>query len=167
MGLWNGMVLFNVINPDMRHPFQAEFESPGSGTSVEKLKELLTQQRKPCFSGKYKHTQATDWLYLEGVYHECTEWEQQRRPVASGVELEEWDKESLCDNVPLGVSQASSVEAFDHDLAQKITVDGSKIQQHMAPANEGTNACAFLCAQIAHNLHMLEKEKWMHPAITR
>lgn len=73
--------------------------------------------------------------------------------------LEEWDKESLCDNVTLGVSQASSAEAFDHDLAQKITVDGSKIQQHMAPANDGTNACAFLCAHIAHDLHMSEEKK--------
>ena len=156
-----GMVLFNVLNPDMRHPFQVEFESPGSGTPVEKLKELLTQQRKPCFSGKYKHLQATDWLYLEGVYHECTAWEQQRRPTASEVVfyLEKWDKESLCDNVPLGVSQASSVEAFGHDLALKITVDGSKIQQHMAPANDGTSACAFLCAQIAHDLHMSEERK--------
>ena len=73
--------------------------------------------------------------------------------------LEEWDKESLCDSVPLRVSQSSSVEEFDHDLAQKITVDGSKIQQHMAPANDGTNACAFLCAQIAHDLHMSEERK--------
>ena len=63
------MVLFNVINTDLRHPFQTEFESPGSGTPLEKLKQLLTQQKKPCFSEKYKHLQATDWLYLEGV---CT-----------------------------------------------------------------------------------------------
>ena len=95
------------------------------------------------------------------MYHSCTAWEQQRRPTASEVvsKLEEYDKESLCDNVPLGVSQASSVEAFDHDLAQIITVDGSKIQQHMALANDGTNACAFLCAQIAHDLHMSEERK--------
>ena len=34
------MVLFNLINPDLRHPFQTEFESPGSGTPLENLKQL-------------------------------------------------------------------------------------------------------------------------------
>lgn len=29
----------------------------------------------------------------------------------------------------------------------------------MAPAYDGTNACAFLCAQIAHDLHMSEERK--------
>ena len=165
------MVLFNVINTDLRHPFQTEFESPGSGTPLEKLKQLLTQQKKPCFSEKYKHLQATDWLYLEGVYQECTAWEQQRRPTASEVvcKLEEWEYESLCDDTPLEVSQTSSIEAFDQDLAEKITVDGSKMQQHMAPANDGTNACAFLCAKIAHNLHISEERKsgCIQPILTK
>ena len=32
----------------------------------------------------------------------------------------------------------------------------------MAPTNDGTNACAFLCAQIAHDLHMSEERKSGH-----
>ena len=75
------------------------------------------------------------------------------------TKLEEWENESLCDDTPLEVSQTSYIEAFDQDLAEKITVGGSKIQQHMAPANDGTNACAFLCAKIAHNLHISEERQ--------
>lgn len=67
--------------------------------------------------------------------------------------------ESLCDDTPLEVSQTSSIEAFDQDLAEKIITGGSKIQQHKAPANDGTNACASLCAKIAHNLHISEERK--------
>lgn len=59
----HGMVLFNLINPDLSHPFQTEFESPGPRTPSEKLKQQFSQ-KKLCFSGKYKHLQATDWLYL-------------------------------------------------------------------------------------------------------
>lgn len=169
-----GMVLFNLINPDLRHPFQTELESSAPRTPLEKLKRHLTQKKKPRFSGKYKHLQATDWLYLEGVYHECTAWEPQRRPTAGAVvsKLEELEKESLCDDIPLRVSQASSLEEFDQDLAAKIAADASKIQQHnqhSAPANDGTNACAFLCEKIAHDIHMSEGKKSgsIQPIITK
>lgn len=59
-----GIVLFNLINPDLSHPFQTEFELSGPGTPLEELKQHLSQKKKPCISGKYKHLQATDWLYL-------------------------------------------------------------------------------------------------------
>ena len=156
-----GMVLFNLINPDLRHPFQMEFESQGSGSPMQKLKQLLTQKKKPSFSGKYKHLQATDWLYLEGVYNECSAWDPRKRPTASEVvsKLEGCENEPLCDDIPLRISQASSLEAFDKDLAEKITAGDSKIQQRMGPANDGTNACAFLCAKLAHDLHMSEERK--------
>ena len=57
-----GMVLFNVINPDMRHPFQAEFESGFStGTPVEKLTPYSTEET--VFLGKVQ-TPASNRLAL-------------------------------------------------------------------------------------------------------
>ena len=48
-----GMVLFNVINPDLRHPYQKDFElAAGAITPMVKLNELLRIEKKPSFSGK-------------------------------------------------------------------------------------------------------------------
>ena len=159
-----GMIVFNLVNPDLRHPFQKNFESTTDEiTQMEKLKDFLSAKQKPCFSAKYKHLQATDWLLLEGVYHECTAWDPQRRPTASEVvsNLEKCDfqPESLCDNTPLRVSQTSSLEAFDRKVAERISADGSNIPPCVAPANDGTSACAFLCAKIAHDLQMSEERR--------
>lgn len=61
-----GMIVFNLINPDLSHPFQRDFElSAAAITPMEKLKKMLSEEKKPCFSAKYKHLQATDWANLE------------------------------------------------------------------------------------------------------
>ena len=95
------------------------------------------------------------------MYNECSAWDPRKRPTTSEVvsKLEGCENEPLCDDIPLRISQASSLEAFDKDLAKKITAGDSKIQQRMGPANDGTNACAFLCAKLAHDLHMSEERK--------
>ena len=110
---------------------------------------------------KYKHLQATNWAILEGVYHDCTEWDPWRRPTASEVvaNLQTCGNESLCETTPWKVSQTSSLEKFDRELAERISADGSDIPQYITPANDGTNACAFLCAKIAHDLQMSEEEQ--------
>lgn len=77
-----GMIVFNLINPDLRHPFRREFKLTDALIPLmEQLKKLLSEEKIPCFSAKYKHLQATDWLILEGVYHECTAWDPRRRPL--------------------------------------------------------------------------------------
>ena len=159
------MIIFNLMNPDLKHPFQRDFElSAAAITPMEKLKKLLSEEKKPCFSAKYKHLQATDWAILEGVYHDCTEWDPQRRPAASEVvaNLETCGNGSLCENMPLSVSQASSLERFDQEIAERISAHGSDIPQCVSPANDGTNACAFLCAKIAHDLQMSEERRNGH-----
>ena len=160
-----GMIVFNLINPDLRHPFQREFGLTDAVIPpMEQLKKLLSEEKKLCFSAKYKHLQATDWLLLEGVYHDCTAWDPRRRPTASEVvsNLETCENESLCENTPLRVSQTSSLEKFDREIAERISADGSDIPQYVAPANDGTNACAFLCAKIAQDLHMSEEKQNGH-----
>ena len=117
---------------------------------VDQQKKLLSEEKKLCISAKYKHLQATDWLLLEGVYHVCKAWDPYRRPTASEVvsNLGSCDNESR-ENTPLRVSQTSSLEKFDREIAERISGDGSDIPQYVALANDGTNACAFLCAKIA------------------
>ena len=103
------------------------------------------------------------------MYNECSAWDPRTRPKASEVvsRLEGCESEPLCDDIPLRFSQASCLEAFDKDLAEKITAGDSKIQQRMGPANDGTNACAFLCTKLAHDLHYVgRKEKWIRPIDT-
>lgn len=110
------MIIFNLMNPDLKHPFQRDVElSAAAITPMEKLKKLLSEEKRPCFSVKYKHLQATNWAILEGVYHDCMEWDPQRKPAASEVvaNLETCGNGSLCENMPLSVSHASSLERFD------------------------------------------------------
>ena len=71
--------------------------------------------------------------------------------------LETCGNRSLCENMPLSVSQASSLEKFDREIAH-----GSDITQCVAPANDGVNACSFLCAKIAHDLQMSEERRNGH-----
>ena len=66
---------------------------------------------------------------LEGVYHDSTEWDPQRRPAASEVvaNLETCENRSLCENMPPSVSQASSLEKFDQEIVERISAHGSDI----------------------------------------
>ena len=52
-----GMIVFNLINPDLRHPFQRDLElrTAAAITPMEKLKKLLSDEKKTCFSANYKH----------------------------------------------------------------------------------------------------------------
>jgi len=159
-----GMVVFNLINPDLRHPFQKNFETTADAiTPTEKTQGRPGREKKPCFSAKYKHLQAADWLLLEGVYHECAASDSQRRPsaseVVSNLETCDFQPEPLCDNTPLRVSETSSLQAFAPKVAKRISADGLNIPPFMAPANDGTNACAFLCATIANDLLMSEERQ--------
>ena len=46
-----GMIVFNLMNPDLKHPFQRDFELLAAAiTAKEKLKKLLSEEKKPCFS---------------------------------------------------------------------------------------------------------------------
>ena len=117
---------------------------------MDQQKKLLSEKKKLCISAKYKHLQATDCLLLEDVYHDCKAWDPHRRPTASEVasNLESCDNEPR-ENTPLRVSQTSSLEKFDREIAEGISADGSDIPQYVTLANDGTNACPFLCTRIA------------------
>ena len=65
--------MFNLLNPNLRHPFHEDLESTSAAiTPIEKLKYHLSKKKKPRFSEEYNHLQAADWLRLERVHHKCT-----------------------------------------------------------------------------------------------
>ena len=64
--------------------------------------------------------------------------------------------------MPLSVSQATSLEKFYREIAERISAHGSDIPQCVTPANDGVNACAFLCAKIAHDHQMSEERQNGH-----
>lgn len=64
-----GMIVFNLINPDLSHPFQRDFDlSAAATTLIEKLKKMLSEENKPCFAEKYKHLQEP----IGQFYKACT-----------------------------------------------------------------------------------------------
>lgn len=74
------MILFHLINPNQRYPYQLDLDVSQAPNSLDGLRQLLEQKTKPTFSSKYKEIQATDWLLLENVYHVCTQWDPADRP---------------------------------------------------------------------------------------
>lgn len=155
-----GMILFHLINPNLRYPYQTDLEA-SQAPPLDGLRQLLQQKTKPTFSDKYNEFQATDWLLLENLYHACTQWDPSERPPAREFvgRLDGYPDLFLCENIPLQVSQASALQAHDHNVAQSIAVSSARMPaEFSAPDNDGTNACSFLCTMLCHDINTLRKE---------
>ena len=63
------MILFHLINPNLRYPYQRHLEA-SQVAPLDSLRQLLRQE-ETTFSDKYKELQATDWLLLENLYDAC------------------------------------------------------------------------------------------------
>ena len=115
-----------------------------------KVKQFL-RQKKSSFLGKYKHLQATDWLYILGpgsLKNADDLWSCfKNRAVSRWLTL--WWGHST-KSQPM---QASPQETLDRNLAQLIAEDDSNNHLAVVPsAINGTNPCAFLCAKKVHDL---------------
>jgi serine/threonine protein kinase len=64
------MVLFVLLNPDRKFPYQYELErelgSPGS--ALDKLKKIMLERRLPEHSIKYDHLRNTQWATIKATY---------------------------------------------------------------------------------------------------
>jgi len=88
---------------------------------VREVANLLTSKQLPTFSDKFNRFQATSWLMLKPIFEKCADFDSAKRPTAPIlVEMFNQKEDPVCRNIPLAVSQSTSVEKHD-----QLVVDGS------------------------------------------
>ena len=78
-----GMVLFNLVNPNLKYPFQLDLvkESP----ILEQLPNFLEQQNHPSESLKYAKQRETIWSPIVLLKKKCLTFNAASRPSASEI----------------------------------------------------------------------------------
>lgn len=157
-----GMIIFAMINPNLKHPFRLEIRSAGSISSQEGLKKFicsqLSQRKHPLPDKKYEVERATVWIGLESVYRGCVDFDRTSRlSLKDAGEILSEDNERAShdlDVFPLKVSQATAVQQFDERIAIELNETERKDPQQLESSltNDGTNACSFFSVKIADRI---------------
>ena len=81
-GIWAyGLVVFSLINPGLKHPFEVNMmTSIGTYTPLQCLEKFFAEKKKPIGQVKYASKQKNDWKKLVEVYEACTEFDRFKRP---------------------------------------------------------------------------------------
>lgn len=112
---------------------------------------MFEKKELPSHGRKYEVYQATNWLVISEAFKRCTKFTPSERPTAAEIAklLNEENGVPTCQDIPLKVSQTSTVADFDRSL---LTA-GHQLRKglDMIP-NDATNGCAFLCLQVADRL---------------
>ena len=141
------MVIFMLLNPDLQFPYQVEIDKlhPTAHEMCKReVTNLLTSKQLPTFSEKFSRFQATSWLMLERIFEKCADFDPTKRPTAPIlVEMFCQKEDPVCRNIPLAVSQSTSVEQHD-----QLVADGA-IPMSNVVSGDATNSCSFLSVLIA------------------
>lgn len=149
-----GMVLFVLVNPALRYPFQEELIKERSSNpfrSVEDyLKVILRRCQRPQCTSIYEVQQATVWNTALSLHESYTEFDISKRKssMEDAISNLEGSLPLLCENINLPVSQATALEAQDYELAKKVSAGVSSSLSDMAVLNDATNACVFLALKV-------------------
>jgi serine/threonine protein kinase len=107
-----GMVLFCLVNPDLKYPYQLDInhdENP-----IEQVEDLLTNHKRPTPSTKYSEMQTANWLIIHEAYEACTNFEPSQRLSAEQI------KHKLCAVQPINQNQASNIQRKESDELKKL-----------------------------------------------
>ena len=77
-----GMVLFNLLNPDMKYPYQLDIKESGK-SSAHQVQEFVTRKILPTSSAKYKDLQNTIWNLISKEGEKCLQFDPCLRPSAT------------------------------------------------------------------------------------
>ena len=137
--VWSfGMVLYNLLNPNIKYPFEKEYLQFGNKSFDATVRTVLGQRKKPAFDDHYEMLQYQQAFPLKELYTCCTDFIPDERPTASNIATAlSSEKEQDCINIHLNVSQNSACEENDLCFARGFTVTSQV-------PNDGRNACSFL-----------------------
>lgn len=81
--IWSfGMVLYNLLNPNIKYPFEKEYVQFGRKSSDATVKTVLGQRKKPAFDDHYKMLQYQQAFPLRELYSRCTNFIPEERLAA-------------------------------------------------------------------------------------
>lgn len=163
-----GMVVFNIINPGLKHPYQKNVEChTTSSTPLTLLQEFAKKGEKPMTQEKYVSRHLEDWAGLKKIYETCTmKCPTSRPPINEVLKMIRAERHSTTSEseleTHLRISQFTSVENVDQELQKND--QGKDCQQSFCNSSDipddATNACAFLTIMIANELHEMEEIYW-------
>ena len=78
-----GMVLFNLVNPNLKYPFQLDLKK--DAPLNKQLPRILQQQKYPTQSKKYALQQESSWAPVIAVMKKCLIFNPDDRPTASEI----------------------------------------------------------------------------------
>ena len=149
-----GLIMYCLLNPDVDHPHQPVFVEKGYNESIDTLKLLLSDKQLPKPQPKYEFLQESEWGQVIEAFETCAKFDPEMRPLASEllpIFSVDQSKASL-NIVHLVASQSTVLEQMDHALAVReggVQAVG-EFPAVIAPENDGTNACVFLCLAICN-----------------
>ena len=141
--VWSlGMLFFCLLNPDSKAPFLKEAVGQGKGGKdwQDFVENQISRGSMPDTSGVYEKLEATVWLQVHGTFLTCVKMNPTERPSLDKItSLLNEQEEAL--NFPFQIHQGTALE--NNQCTDSIFVH---------PANDGTNACMFLCLKICEFL---------------
>ncbi|CAB4017313.1 Mitogen-activated kinase kinase kinase A [Paramuricea clavata] len=169
-----GMVVFNIINPGLKHPYELNIENCCvRDTPLNMLQGFAKEKEMPVAQHKYESHHQGEWANLKIIYESCTTICPSSRPsMKEVVNMMRADKRSTTSSsstphgnateIHLRISQASAIGNVDQELlkGQEIINDQSVYHAEPEIPGDATNACAFLTILIAHELHESEVMSW-------
>ena len=80
------MTLFQLLNPNIRHPYAVEMDTkPNDMDCLDMLKQLHRMKALPRNDCKYSQFQKSVWLPLQNVYIKCAQYSTVDRPLAKDI----------------------------------------------------------------------------------
>ena len=150
--VWSlGMIFYILINPDLRTPYQVNFDQSRGVSWQLILQENLSESKKPLMSNKYENNRGSQWSVINRLFDDCVDFKPLSRPMLDHIgDILKNDKESKCVNILLSMSQESAMESYNLHAAQAIA--NSVMPSLQLPTNNGSNSCAFLSLAICDDI---------------
>ena len=80
-----GMVLFILVNRDLKYPYELDMDPDES--TINQIKDLLINRKHPKGSPKYNEMQTTKWLLIQKAFEACTNFDPSQRLTADNIRL--------------------------------------------------------------------------------
>lgn len=106
-----GMVLFILVNPDLKYPYELDMDPDES--TIDQIQDLLINRKRPKGSPKYNEMQTTKWLLIQKAFEACTNFDPSQRPTADNIRLSSR-------TVQKTVDQTSSSKKTTDDLGNRM-----------------------------------------------
>lgn len=120
-----GMVVFNLINPGLQHPYELNIKNLVR-TPLILFQEFSRKNERPVMQSKYESLQSGEWAGLKNTFELCTTFEPSSRPSIENVldiVGQEMRASSVIDEnlseIHLKVSQATAIQNVDQAIIQR------------------------------------------------